>query len=721
MSKPGFATSGTASLARRLGIELDYLNAARRRVDIAPEVIRAVLAAMGYPVRDDTEGDTVLGQLDATEHSHKLPPVLVVRHDRQPVQIPVRLNGDSRKYNWRLVSENGEIMAHGPLVAESSARVGSQASNDCAETAWANVSTEIPCGYHRFELDGESMPLIVVPAKCWLGPVGEGRRTWGIAAQLYLLRSERNWGIGDFTDLCTLIDIAAEWGASVVGLNPLHALFLDQPEHASPYAPASRLFLNILNIDIAAIPEFAACREANSLVTNSDFAAVLGRVRDEKMVNYSAVAELKLKTLRLLHSYFKMNADGDRKRSCETFADRGGESLKCFCAFQAARLARRTQAGTAEDVEQLPQELRSPDSPEFLRILASCQDEVDFQVWAQWIADSQLQEAARHAEANGIRLGLYRDLAVGSSAAGAEAWSNPHVVAGQARAGAPPDIVNPAGQDWGLPPFNPRALRQAGYAPFIELVQANMRYSGALRIDHVVGLQHLYWVPVGQNASRGAYVSYPFDDLVGIIALESQRNHCVVIGEDLGTVPPGFSEKLNARGILSNRVLYFEQDPESGEFLPPHEYVQLALASIGSHDLATLKGWWLGNDIAIREQHRLYPDPLEGKRQRETRREQKQQLLKALTLEDLDPGDGDDFQRLSRAVHAFLGRSRSAITMVEMENLTDELSQTNLPATSTEHPNWRRRYSMSLEQLSKNDRVTDIIEAIQQERPRPEH
>lgn len=718
MNKPDFAISAIASLARRLGIELDYINAAHNRIKIAPEVIRAVLAAMGYPVQDDAEADKMLRQLDEAEHSHKLPPVLVIRQDLQPVQIPVRLDGDSREYRWRVVSEDGEIMAQGSLVAKSTRTLASEAFNClCPETTWVRLSIDMPCGYHRFELDGEGMPLIIVPAQCWLGPLDEGRRIWGIAAQLYLLRSEHNWGIGDFTDLRTLIEIAAEWGASVVGLNPLHALFLDQPEHASPYAPASRLFLNILNIDVAAIPEFAACLEANALVTSSDFAAVLDRARAEKMVDYSAAAELKLKPLRLLHSYFKTNASADRKRAFETFTDLGGESLERFCAFQVVRFAMRSQNSTAEHIEEWPQELRTPDSPGVLRIAARHKDEIDFLMWAQWIADSQLREAARHAQANGIRLGLYRDLAVGSSAAGAEVWSNPHVVVGQARAGAPPDIVNPAGQDWGLPPFNPRALRQAAYAPFIELMQANMRYSGALRIDHVIGLEHLYWVPVGHKASDGAYVSYPFDDLVGIIALESQRNHCVVIGEDLGTVPPGFSEKINERGILSNRVLYFEQDPETGEFVPPDEYVQLALASIGSHDLATLKGWWLGDDIAIREQHRLYPDPLEGERQREIRYKQKRQLLTTLRLETSDPGDGDNFERLSRAVHAFLARSRSAIAMVEMENLTDELSQTNLPATSTEHPNWRRRYSISLEQLAKDKRVAGIIEAIQQQRP----
>jgi len=198
-----------------------------------------------------------------------------------------------------------------------------------------------------------------------------------------------------------------------------------------------------------------------------------------------------------------------------------------------------------------------------------------------------------------------------------------------------------------------------------------MRYCNAVRIDHVVGLQHLYWVPAGHNPDQGAYDTYPFDDLVGILALENWRNHCVVVGEDLGTVPAGFSEKLNEHGILSYRVLYFEQDSKSGPFIPPDEYRSLTFATVGIHDLATLRGWWLGNDIAIREQHRLYRDPLEGDRQRKIRHYEKQQLLTALRLQDLDPGDGEDFWRLSRSVHAFLARSGASISMVQLEDLNE--------------------------------------------------
>lgn len=228
---------------------------------------------------------------------------------------------------------------------------------------------------------------------------------------------------------------------------------------------------------------------------------------------------------------------------------------------------------------------------------------------------------------------------------------------------------------------------------------------------------YLYWIPAGRAASEGAYVTYPFEDLAGILALESCRNQCLVIGEDLGTIPAGFSENLNRHGILSYRVLYFEQ-AESGEFIGPEGYPTLALATVGSHDLATLKGWWRGDDIAIREQHGLYPEPREGRRQFMIRREAKRHLQSALKQENFDPGQGDDFFRLSLAVHSFLARCGSAIAMLQLENLTGEESQTNLPATSTEYPNWRRRLSKSLETLRTDPGIAAVIDAVQRERPR---
>ncbi|MBV8357871.1 MAG: 4-alpha-glucanotransferase, partial [Deltaproteobacteria bacterium] len=538
-----FAKSVTAELARRLDIELDYINAAGKRIIIAPEVIRAVLATMGYKVENDRDAQECLERFDTDASSRRLPPVLVVRHDLQPARIPVNLE-THQNHSWRLLREDGGIAEEGTIKQSeaSNPRYGCEASLKNSQVA---LTVKVPCGYHRFELDDRCMPLIVVPEKCWLGPIERGQKLWGIAAQLYLLRSERNWGIGDFTDLGALIDIAAGWGASLVGLNPLHTLFVDDPEHASPYAPASRLYLNILNIDVTAIPEFATCDDAKSLLGSEEFTSELNIVRAENMVNYRRAAELKLRMLRLLHSHFMREGSPERRQALEAFIRHEGESLNQFCIFQAIRLELARRNCITDDWQQWPRELREPDSPGIYAFAESHRKDIDFFIWTQWIADTQLNDAVRRAEAHRMAVGLYRDLAVGSSGAGAETWSNPEVVVAGAHAGAPPDLLNPAGQDWGLPPFNPRTLRESGYAPFIELVRANMRYCGALRIDHVVGLQHLYWVPVGHGPDQGAYVRYPFDELAGIIALESQRNHCLVIGEDLGTVPAGFSEKLN--------------------------------------------------------------------------------------------------------------------------------------------------------------------------------
>ncbi len=709
-----FEQSATAELARRLDIELEYLDAAGKRIVIAPEVVRAMLAAMGYRVEDDDDAQRILNGLDTNESSRKIPPVLVVRQDLQPTQIPVHLES-GRSHPWRLLLEDGGIGEQGNFL--QSAASNRREKNARSLASQIVLTVRLPCGYHRFELDDETMSLIVVPEKCWLDPIADGQKLWGIAAQLYLLKSEHNWGIGDFTDLCTLIEIAAGWGASLIGLNPLHALFVDQPEHASPYAPASRLYLNILNIDVTAIPEFATCTDAQGLLSREDFAATLAEVRGENMVDYKRAAELKLQMLRLLYSHFIRAANLERRQTLRSFVQQRGESLQRFCVFQTIRLHLARNNRVADDWQEWPQELRQADSPAVDAFAENHREEIDFFTWAQWIADTQFNHAAHRATALQMAVGLYRDVAIGSSAAGAETWSNPQVAVAGAHAGAPPDIVNPAGQNWGLPPFNPRTLRESAYTPFIELVRANMRYCGALRIDHVVGLQHLYWVPAGHKPDQGAYVTYPFDELAGILALESQRNQCLVIGEDLGTVPPGFSDKLNSYGILSYRVLYFEQNNESGEFIAPDQYRRHALATIGSHDLATLKGWWLGNDINIRERHHLYPDPQEAIRQRRMREKERQQLLVALGNQHLHPGDTDDFYSLSRSVHCFLARSKAAIAMVELDNLTAEETQTNLPATSREHPNWRRRLSKTLENLRNDANIASIIAAIQRERP----
>jgi 4-alpha-glucanotransferase len=318
-----------------------------------------------------------------------------------------------------------------------------------------------------------------------------------------------------------------------------------------------------------------------------------------------------------------------------------------------------------------------------------------------------------------MRIGLYRDLAVGADQAGAETWVNPRVAVSRARVGAPPDVLNPAGQDWGLPPFNPHALRDEGYRSFIELVSTNMRAAGGLRIDHVMALQHLYWIPQGGKPQDGAYVRYPMEDLVGILALESHRHRCLVVGEDLGTVPENFRQRMAAAGILSYRVLFFEQDAATGRFLPPHQYPALAVSVAGNHDLATLRGWWLGRDLEVKERLGLLSQPGEAARQREARQQDKVRLLEALGQAQLSADDAaePDVETLVMRIHRFLAQTNSGLALAQIDDLTGEVDPVNVPATSGEYPNWRRRLSMTLEELASSWSFRECTRIFRDERP----
>ena len=581
---------------------------------------------------------------------------------------------------------------------------------------------DLPWGYHRLTVEpgGGVMTLVVTPGRCWLpDALANGGRLWGIAAQLYLLRSATNWGIGDFTDLRGLVELAASRGAAVIGLNPLHAMFLDKPGHASPYSPASRLLLNILNIDVLAVPELRNCPAAHDLMASPTFRDRLEACRAARMVDYAAVADLKLSVLRLLFDQCRSATEDERWRAFAAFRHAGGTVLERNCLFLALREHFAARDPARSDWHDWPEPYRRPDSPSVTRFREENQNRLEFLAWLQWLADEQLGAAEVAATERGMAVGLYRDLAIGADSSGAETWANPAAVVSGARVGAPPDGFNPAGQDWGLPPFHPHALRDEGYRGFVELIRANMRHAGGLRIDHVMGLRQLYWVPAGKPPSEGAYVRYPMEDLIGILALESHRQRCLVVGEDLGTVPEGFRERMAEANILSYRVLFFEQDAASGVFLAPRFYPRPALAVTGSHDLPTLRGWWEGRDLALKEQLHLFARPEDAVDQRRTRERDRARLLEALRREDLlSPGEEPDTETLARAVHAYLARSPSMLAIAQIDDLTDETDPVNVPATSTEHPNWRRRLSITLEELAHRPRFDDIARIFNDARGR---
>lgn len=700
------------ALAERMGIELEYRDTRGETIRASAETKRLLLAAMGVEARDEAAAASALQAVARDEWRHVLPPVLVLRSDAPAPAIEVTLPAGTRAIAWRLRLEDGAECAGDADFADLARVAEAEIEGRRMERRRLPLSAGLPWGYHVLALaGGGGATVIVTPGSCWLPEaLAAGGRRWGIATQLYLLRSATDWGIGDFADLRGLVEIAASRGADLVGLNPLHALFPDAPEHASPYSPASRLLLNVLNIAIPALPELRRSAAAREFIAEAGFRTRLEAVRASPLVDYTAVTALKLDVLELLFPAFRDSAETARREAFLAFRRAGGEVLEHGCLFLALRAHFAARDPALADWRAWPPGYRDPASPEARRFAVDHAARVEFQAWLQWVADEQLRAAAEGASAAGMAVGLYRDLAVGADSAGAETWANAAAVLAGVQVGAPSDIFNPAGQDWGLPPFHPRALRREAYRSFVELLRANMRHAGGLRIDHVMGLQHLFCIPAGRVPGEGAYLRYPLDDLIGVLALESHRQRCLVVGEDLGTVPEGFRDRMAAANILSYRILFFEQEEANGAFLPPGAYPSMALAVLGSHDLPTLRGWWEGRDIALKARYGLLPGAEEVRWQRETRRRDKAALLGALRAEGLVPEGEDepDIQALARAAHGFLARGAAMLAVAQLDDMLDEAEQVNVPSTFFEHPNWRRRLSLPLEDLAAHPGFVDI-------------
>jgi 4-alpha-glucanotransferase len=576
---------------------------------------------------------------------------------------------------------------------------------------------ELPLGYHRIvnERDGTSRTLIVVPQHCYLPSESDGR-IWALATQLYAIRSRRNWGIGDFSDLAGIARLAGRAGARAVALNPLHELYPSNPAACSPYAPSSRLFLASLYIDVTSVPDFDGSQDDNAIES----------LRDSELVDYPGVARVKLPALERCFAAFRHNhltRPGDaRATRFRSFVRDGGIALERLAVYEA--LAERFHR---EDVRrfgwlQWPQPYRMPDSPAVARFAREHRERVDFYLYLQWIADQQLAAAARTAAAHGI--GLYRDLAVGVAHNSADVWSGRESMLEGVSLGAPPDAYNAHGQNWGLAPLSPHALRRLDYAPFAELLRANMRHASILRIDHVMALRRAFWIPAGHRAIEGAYVNYPFDEMLGIVALESVRNRCTVVGEDLGTLPHGFRERMHEASTLSSRLVYFERDWPHGRFVEPWRYPRLAAASIGTHDLPPLAGWWTGNDVAARERIGLYLDDTAAAQAHEERAAARFALVTALAeagaageavagrlRADAEAGGtAAAVDELTRAVYRFLASTPSIVAVVAIEDALGEVDSVNVPGTLEEHPNWRRKHTRSLEEIGRDGSLMQIGE-----------
>jgi 4-alpha-glucanotransferase len=704
-------------VARLVGIEPRYTDGLGRTREVADGTLLALIEAFGLPA------DPARAMCALAEEEQGAPlglsPVHLVAAEATHHTLTLRLPKGCSDVIWSCRLENGE--------QRSGLSVG--VSQTEPEGFLMSLPDRLPLGYHRLDLEAGGitarLSLIVAPDRCHLpAELGPGTHKWGLSCQLYGLRSAANWGIGDFSDLARLARAAGSYKAAALGINPLHALFAAEPLHISPYSPSNRSWLNYLYIDVTVVPGFAEDETVRELTGGGWFAATHNAARSSAVIDYGAVAACKRPVLEALFRRFRISefgadgaARGRRGEAFREFQQRGGRALADFAVFEALDEHHGADSRAA-GWRGWPKAMQDPNSHEVAEFADAHRDRIEFFQFLQWEADRQLAAASTAGREGGLSIGIYRDLAVGADPNGAEAWADQELVATGASIGAPPDAFNQTGQDWGLAPVNPLVLRRQCFAPFVASIRANMRHAGILRMDHVMSLSRLYWVPVGMEATEGAYVTYPVGDLLRLVALESCRQQCVVVGEDLGTVPEGFREMMRSANLLSCRVLSFERRSD-GSFAPPGQYPALAAASAATHDLATLRGFWLGTDIAWRRSLDLYPDAAAAEADAVRRRHDRDLLLQALVAEGfLEPERLGEFlsdsgaptftPELGDAILSYLARSRARLMLVQLEDVVGESEQANLPGTTEEHPNWRRRLSLDLDEIIDGTRLSQV-------------
>lgn len=670
-----------------------------------------ILRAMGCDVDDAAALTAEIGRMEAEQSRRLLPPLVVA--PGSPVGFDI--NVPAREFGASLTWSLG-LAAGGRLE-------GSVSTAACAEQwrgeiggTWITrrhfvLPVELPPGYHEFEArvaggEAHHSLIVVSPPRCHEPEtLVAGRKLWGMAVQLYALRSRRNWGIGDFVDLQQLIRWVALRGAGFVGLNPLHALAPADPQRSSPYSASSRHFLNILYIAVQDAPEFQECAAARDRVADPAFAARLAALRAAPLVDYAGVAAAKLEVLGLLYREFcarHLSTDSPRAAEFRAFVDAGGRLLQTHALFDALDRHFHATLRCASGWLSWPPEYRDPDGEAVARFALEHPRQVEFQLYLQWLAHEQLTAAQALARSLGMPIGLYGDYAVGANPSGSETWADQTTYRMSAEIGAPPDPLALKGQGWGIPPQDPSALQQQRLRGFIRLIGNNMRYYGALRLDHVMSLFRLWWVPAGRTPTEGAYVHYPLEQLLGVLALESMQHSCLVVGEDLGVVPDEMRSAMPKFGLYHYKVMLFEK--KDGRFRAPGEYPRPALATVTTHDMPTLRSYWEGRDIELRERLNLYPTTGVHAEILRERAHDRECLLTALREQNLAPArpaaPGEPFTpELAQALHLFLARSGSALAAVQMEDLLGMTEPVNVPGTHHEYPNWQRKLSEDLEDI----------------------
>ncbi len=672
------------ALAAAAGVETRWRGVDGAEREVPRETLDALLASLGLPAGDAHDARASLSELAQREDRRALPQSAVF-YDAE--EMFLRLPSSAGKNLLRLTlsrEDGGEETID--LRADALHRVAWRGLDGRRCEGLRAKLPKLPLGRHRLSLGDATCRVTVAPRRCYWPQQQD--RAFGLSAQLYSLRRAGDQGVGDFTTLAQLGALAARSGASMVAINPLHALFSQKRERASPYYPSDRLFLEPFYLDVAELVEFNDAVEACG------------------QVDYAAVATVKtrafMQSFAAFEDFSQRQPGAAQPQEFARFVTENGAALEDFARFETLNEIYATA---------WPQSLRDRDPDALDAFAREHATRIRYHKYLQWRCDLQFARAAQSAADSGLALGFCRDLAVGAAPDGAESWRNAAQLLQGFAIGAPPDAFSRDGQVWGLPPPNPLSWKADGGAQFASLLRANMRRAGALRVDHVMGLARLFVVPHGAKASQGAYLSYPQEHLFAEIALESQRARCIVVGEDLGTLPWGFGDRLSQSGVLSYRVLWFER--EGRDFAPPCAYAQAAMACVSTHDLPTLRGWWDGADIAEKLALGLIDESV-ARQEQEARREDRAALLRALAHENIlhTEADAPYGSALAVAITRFIARTPSLLAMAQLDDLADERIAVNLPGTDMERPNWRRKLGGELDEIFASEGAQAILRAL---------
>ena len=701
-------------LAALAGLQDSYIHAQGHTEHISLDKQQAILQAMGFDLSSEQAIQAKIAELTEQPWLEVIEPVTVsTEGEALKVRIQQLQHQAVSDWQWHIVTE--EQQQFSGTVHISASDIIARHNTSVGEVLAAELMLDIslPLGYHQLSLSHANaqynQQLVVTPQRCFqLHDKAVLHKTFGPAIQLYAVKSARNWGIGDFADLQQMIAPLAAQGADFIGLNPLHALYPELPQDCSPYSPNSRLWLNSQYVALEQTADFAECADAQQQVTAPAFQQQLAALRQTADVDYIGVAQVKKAIASTLFQHFKQQHlahNTARAIEFQQFVQQGGESLQLLAIHQVLQGELFSQNWDMAAWQNFPLPLRDPRGQAVTEFARANTDAIDLQLYLQWQAHLQLQQVKQLCQQHGMAIGLYCDVAVGASRSSAESWAAPEDYLMDLSVGAPADIMAPKGQNWGLLAFNPHTLRQKAYQPFIALIQANMRYAGALRLDHVMALLRLWCCPIGTDATAGAYLRLPAAQLFAILALESQRNSCVVIGEDLGTVPVEISHLMAQYQVLSYRVFMLEQKAGSYD-CAPQTYPELALATVTTHDMPTMVGYWQQDDLQLRHQLDLFPNSQVAESLHQLRTDEKQLMRERLQLTD------GDYSGLIRQSHLFVAQQPAKLLAFQLEDLLLMATPVNIPGTSTEYPNWRRKLTDNIDDILQRPDVLDMLAAI---------